>query len=80
MWLFAADHEDLFRQESSFQYLFGVKEAGCYATIETKTGVTTLYVPRLPEVYAVWMGEIKTLEQFKVRACDDSNRRTTSAG
>lgn len=60
-----ADHEDLFRQESTFQYLFGVKEAGCYATIEAKTGFTTLYIPHLPEVYAIWMGEIKTPEQFK---------------
>ena len=27
------DHEEVFRQESSFQYLFGVREPDCFATI-----------------------------------------------
>ncbi len=59
------DHEPLFRQESFFQYLFGVKEPDCYGTIDAKTGKSTLFVPRLPEHYATWMGAIKPLEWFR---------------
>ena len=29
------------------------------------THTTTLFAPRLPEEYAVWMGRIKSLEEFK---------------
>ena len=61
------DHEILFRQESNFAYLFGVKEAGpgVYGTIDLDTGKTTLYFPCLPAEYAVWMGAVRTLESFK---------------
>ena len=59
------DHEKLFRQESSFNYLFGVKEPDCYAAIDVDSGKTTLYIPRLPEDYAVWMGEIKPPSFFQ---------------
>ena len=52
-------------QESYFTYLFGVTEPGCYGTVEIKTGRATLYVPRLPEEYAVWMGPLLGLEDFK---------------
>ncbi len=52
------DHEPLFRQESFFAHLFGVTEAGCYGTIEVPSGHATLFVPRLPKEYAVWMGAI----------------------
>lgn len=54
------DHEKVFRQESNFSYLFGVKEPDCMAIIEVDTGKTTLLVPKLPEEYAVWMGPIRT--------------------
>jgi Xaa-Pro dipeptidase len=60
------DHEELFRQESSFHYLFGVREPDCFGFIEAKTARTTLFFPRLPEAYAIWMGDIKSLEYFKV--------------
>jgi len=59
------DHENLFRQESFFQWAFGVKEPDCYGTIDIDTGKTTLYVPRLPEAYAVWMGAIKSNDEWK---------------
>lgn len=72
------DVDYLFRQESYFQYMFGVKEPGCYGAIHVKTGQTTLFVPRLPDEYAVWMGHLHTLDEFKkmyevdqVRYCDD---------
>ncbi len=54
-----SDTEKLFRQESSFHYLFGVKEPGFYGTIDVATGQTTLFMPRLPAEYAVWMGAIR---------------------
>jgi Xaa-Pro dipeptidase len=59
------DHERVFRQESNFSYLFGVKEPDCMAIIEIDTGKTTLLVPKLPEEYAVWMGKIRSNESFK---------------
>jgi Xaa-Pro dipeptidase len=59
------DHEPLFRQESFFQYLFGVKEPDCFgAVVLDEAARSLLFVPRLPEHYAVWMGEIKSLAWF----------------
>jgi len=62
-----SDHEELFRQESYFSYLFGVLEPDCWATIELPSGHSTLFVPRLPAEYAVWMGEIKSAASFRER-------------
>ena len=44
-------------QESYFHWLFGVTEGDCYGAIDVATGRTTLYIPRLPAEYAIWMGE-----------------------
>lgn len=44
-------------QESYFQWLFGGLEPGYYGSLEVDTGRATLFVPKLPEEYAVWMGE-----------------------
>ena len=49
-----SDHEELFRQESYFQHLFGVKEPGWVGCIEVPSGNTTLFAPELPKSYAVW--------------------------
>lgn len=54
-----------FRQESFFQYLFGVKEPDCYGVLNVKTGEATLFVPHLPEEYATWMGRLLALDEFK---------------
>ncbi|KAJ1408142.1 Peptidase M24 [Sesbania bispinosa] len=59
------DHIELFRQESYFAYLFGVKEPGFYGAIDVGTGDSILFAPRLPDEYAVWLGEIKPLSYFK---------------
>ncbi len=59
------DRELLFEQESFFQYLFGVKEPGFYGAIELATGRATLFMPRLPEVWAVWMGRIHPPTHFE---------------
>ncbi len=58
------DRELLFQQESFFQYLFGVKEPGFFGAIEVGTGRTTLFMPRLPESWAVWLGQIHPPEDF----------------
>lgn len=60
-----ADHEHLFRQESFFHWAFGVREPDCYGAIDLDSGAATLFVPRLPESYAVWMGKIKTPEEVR---------------
>eukprot|EP01129_Flabellula_baltica_P012980 TRINITY_DN595_c1_g1_i1.p1 TRINITY_DN595_c1_g1~~TRINITY_DN595_c1_g1_i1.p1 ORF type:complete len:518 (-),score=131.96 TRINITY_DN595_c1_g1_i1:13-1479(-) len=59
------DHETVFRQESFFQYLFGVKEPDFYGVICLDSGESILFIPRLPESYAVWMGEIYPPEYYK---------------
>lgn len=53
------DHEPLIRQESYFQYLFGVKEPDCYGAVSLSTGKSHLFVPRLPRAYQVWMGRVR---------------------
>ncbi len=58
------DRELLFQQESFFQYLFGVKEPGFFGALEVGTGRATLFMPRLPEAWAVWMGRIHPPEHF----------------
>ena len=62
---YETDGEPVFHQESSFQYLFGVKEADCYGYINIKNGKSTLLFPRLPEAYAVWMGKIHPPSYFR---------------
>ncbi|KAK3281974.1 hypothetical protein CYMTET_10270 [Cymbomonas tetramitiformis] len=63
----ATDIEPVFRQESYFHYLFGVGEEQCIGAIDLATGCSYLFVPRLPDEYAVWMGEIRSLEHFKAK-------------
>lgn len=46
----SSDHELLFRQESYFQWLFGVKEAGCFGAVDLADGRSALFIPRLPKV------------------------------
>ncbi|KAF4659469.1 hypothetical protein FOL47_007582, partial [Perkinsus chesapeaki] len=59
-----------FKQESYFQYLFGVKEPGCLATIQLDSSAprmhkSTLYIPRFDSTYATWMGPIKPESWFQ---------------
>lgn len=61
------DRELLFQQESFFQYLFGVKEPGCFGAIEVGSGRARLFLPRLPEEWGVWMGRIHPPEHFRGR-------------
>jgi Xaa-Pro dipeptidase len=59
------DRELLFEQESFFQYLFGVKEPGFFGALEVGSGRATLFMPRLPEAWGVWMGRIHPPEHFR---------------
>jgi Xaa-Pro dipeptidase len=56
--LYDTDHEVLFHQESYFQWAFGVCEPGFYGLIDITQNKSVLFIPRLPESYAIWMGEI----------------------
>ena len=62
---YETDRELLFEQESFFQYLFGVKEPNFYGAIDVATGRAFLFMPRLPEAYAVWMGRIHPPSHFQ---------------
>ncbi|XP_013417625.1 xaa-Pro dipeptidase-like [Lingula anatina] len=62
---YCSDTELLFRQESYFQWMFGVAEPDSYGAIDVDTGVGILFIPKLPESYATWMGKIHPPEHFK---------------
>lgn len=59
------DHTPLFRQESYFAYLFGVKEPGFFGSLDLHTKSSALFCPRLDEEYAVWLGHIQPPSFFK---------------
>jgi Xaa-Pro dipeptidase len=61
------DHEMLFRQESYFQWAFGVREPDCFGVIHLATGEATLLIPRLPVDVAPWVGAIEPPESFAER-------------
>ena len=63
----ATDNEPLLRQESYFHWAFGVEEGDCAGAIDLATGEATLFIPRLPEEYAIWMGTIESAESFGER-------------
>ena len=53
--LYDTDWELLFRQESYFQWAFGVAEPGLYGV---------MFIPRLPPEDAVWMDAIHSPQAF----------------
>ena len=60
-----SDHEPIFRQESYFHWLFGVKEPDHSGLIHVKSGKTVLFTPRLDEDYATIMGRISTNDEIR---------------
>ena len=62
---FDTDHEPIFRQESYFHYLFGVREPDFRGGINIKSGESYLFCPKLPQEYATIMGHIATCEEIK---------------
>ncbi|XP_060066154.1 xaa-Pro dipeptidase-like [Ylistrum balloti] len=63
----SSDHEPVFRQESFFHWAFGVEEPDFFGAIDVDTQKSILFPPKLPESYAVWMGKLLELEDFRVR-------------
>ncbi|XP_053608429.1 xaa-Pro dipeptidase [Plodia interpunctella] len=59
------DVEYVFRQESYFTWVCGVREPGCYFALDVGTRKSHLFVPRLPEEYEVWMGKLLSCHEFK---------------
>lgn len=55
-----ADNEPLLRQNSHFLWAVGANESGFYVAINVDDGKATLFVPKLPESYGIWMGALKT--------------------
>lgn len=66
MMQYDSDTEIVFRQDSWFQYLFGVKEPGMYGIINLDTGKNTLFIPRLPAEWEIWCGKIHTADSFRM--------------
>uniref|UniRef100_UPI00398F01FD xaa-Pro dipeptidase n=1 Tax=Pristiophorus japonicus TaxID=55135 RepID=UPI00398F01FD len=62
---YCTDTDNLFRQESYFHWTFGVIESDCYGAVDVATGKSLLFVPKLPDSYAVWMGKIHSRDDFK---------------
>lgn len=52
-------------------YLFGVMEPGFFGLIEVDTKKSCLFMPRLPEEYAVWMGKLLNPADFKAKYAVD---------
>uniref|UniRef100_H2ZPY4 Xaa-Pro dipeptidase n=1 Tax=Ciona savignyi TaxID=51511 RepID=H2ZPY4_CIOSA len=68
----STDRDITFRQESYFQWCFGVTEPDCFGTIEVASGKAVLFIPKLPKEYQVWMGEIYPPSHFQAKyAVDD---------
>lgn len=66
------DHEPIFRQESYFWWLTGVREPDCAMVMVIDDGdgnkihrQYSLFVPRLPESYATIMGKIRNLDEWR---------------
>lgn len=58
------DHEPVFRQESYFWWLTGVKEPDCAVILTSRESI--LLIPELPPDYATIMGRIQTPHEWQV--------------
>jgi len=54
-----------YRQASDFLYLTGVEEPGYALLLDPVRGAETLFVPKLTQAHAVWMGRIPSLEEAR---------------
>ncbi|CAH1780537.1 unnamed protein product [Owenia fusiformis] len=62
---YCSDHEPVFRQESYFHWTFGVLEPDAYGAIDVDSGKSIIFMPKLPDSYAVWMGKLFTQGDFQ---------------
>lgn len=63
--IYDTDVESLFRQESSFAYLFAINEPDCYGAIDLESKQSILFIPKLNPSYSVWAGKIKSTDFYK---------------
>jgi len=61
----STDVELVFRQESYFQWCYGVTEPDFYGAIDIDSGASILFIPRLPESYLTWSGKIYPPSHFR---------------
>ena len=59
--IYSTDMEGIFRQEGYFHYLFGVEEEDYFGAIDIRDGKTMLFMPRLPDSYAVQAPTLRDL-------------------
>lgn len=77
--VYDTDTEWDFKQESNFQYLFGVKEAGCQAVLRISDARAVLLIEKLPEDYQAWLGPIKPPAWFQRAYAVDEVAYTSEA-
>ncbi len=65
------DFEYPFRQESNFLYLTGVDEPDMSAVIHCGTGEFVLVIPRRDARFAVWMGYVRSAEEYSEKYSPD---------
>lgn len=85
-----AGNEYRFRQDSTFLYLFGLDTPGLAATIDTGTGVSTLFADDVSMDDIVWTGPMPTAQERALEAgmeraqpvaqLSEAIRRAVSAG
>ena len=63
----SSDFVNVFRQESFFHWAFGVLEPNVLGGIDLQSGESFLFIPKLPTDYAVWMGKLRTRDEFAER-------------
>lgn len=61
---YETDTDILFRQDSHFRYMFGVREPDCYGIVDLLDKKCTLFVPNFPQSYGVWMGPIQPQQYY----------------
>lgn len=61
------DHEPIFRQESYFQWAFGVREADCFGAISLPSGDAAIFVPRYDLTHEIFCGKSPQLDEIKQR-------------
>lgn len=52
-------------------YFFGVTQPGFFGIVQVDTKKSILFMPRLPEEYAVWMGKLLTPADVKAQYAVD---------
>jgi Xaa-Pro aminopeptidase len=76
-----------YRQDSDFLWLTGVQEPGYALVIDPRGGEETLFVPKLTQEHAVWMGHIPSLREARtafgisdVRYADELQKTLSKRG